>query len=156
MSSSSVFDSGAGAGVSASSRFNLLIAFTTRKIVNEMITKLIIVLMNTLGAHLAILQTVAWARMMAAYSRTESLKVTVQKTFDGEHPCAMCLKIRRASNSRSSLSAVNSQVQSDGTLQNVARLSCRREHAESPSASNSFKNDHFVLPDFPPPKDIFS
>ena len=47
-----------------------------------------------LGGHWAVLQSVAWARMLADFSRTESLGAALEKTFDGEHPCPMCLKIR--------------------------------------------------------------
>jgi hypothetical protein len=32
--------------------------------------------------------------MFADFSRTESLASAVEKTFEGHHPCAMCLKIR--------------------------------------------------------------
>jgi hypothetical protein len=46
------------------------------------------------GGHWAVLQSVAWARMLADFSRTDSWRVAVAKTFDGEHPCPMCLKIR--------------------------------------------------------------
>jgi hypothetical protein len=48
----------------------------------------------SVGGHWAVLQSIAWARMFADFSRTESLASAVEKTFDGRHPCAMCLKIR--------------------------------------------------------------
>ena len=46
------------------------------------------------GGHWALLQSVAWARMLVSYSRTDSLADAVGKTFDGEHPCPMCKKIK--------------------------------------------------------------
>jgi hypothetical protein len=41
--------------------------------------------------------------MMADFSARDSLAVAVEKTFDGEHPCPMCIKIRadRAEEQRS-------------------------------------------------------
>ncbi len=48
----------------------------------------------SVGGHWAVLQSVAWARMFADFSRTESITSALEKTFDGRHPCAMCLKIR--------------------------------------------------------------
>lgn len=48
----------------------------------------------SIGGHWALLQSVAWARMISDFSRTDSLGTALAKTFDGEHPCAMCLKIR--------------------------------------------------------------
>jgi len=45
------------------------------------------------GGHLALLQGVAWATMIRDYSRTASVTVAVEKTFDGKHPCPLCKKI---------------------------------------------------------------
>ena len=49
-----------------------------------------------LGGHWLALQSVAWARMLAEFSRTDSFTEAVGKTFDGKHPCKMCLGIREA------------------------------------------------------------
>lgn len=46
------------------------------------------------GGHWAALQSLAWARMIVDFSRTDPLGTALAKTFDGEHPCQMCLKIR--------------------------------------------------------------
>jgi hypothetical protein len=54
----------------------------------------LVALFVTLGGHWALLQSVAWARMLADFSRTETLGTAIGKTFDGEHPCPMCLQIR--------------------------------------------------------------
>jgi hypothetical protein len=44
-----------------------------------------------MGAHLAILQSVAWTGMVITYSQhSSSLKEALQKTFDGKHPCGIC------------------------------------------------------------------
>ncbi len=46
------------------------------------------------GGHWAVLQTVAWAGMLADYTRESgSLAVGVEQTFDGEHPCELCKEI---------------------------------------------------------------
>ena len=47
-----------------------------------------------IGGHWLVLQSVAWTRMVIAYSRDASLAEAVGKTFDGKHPCSMCLKIQ--------------------------------------------------------------
>jgi hypothetical protein len=54
----------------------------------------LVALFVMLGGHWAVLQSVAWARMLADFSRTESLGTALEKTLDGDHPCPMCLKIR--------------------------------------------------------------
>lgn len=45
------------------------------------------------GGHWAVLQTIAWARMLQEYSREASIAVTLKKTFGGEYPCDLCRKV---------------------------------------------------------------
>lgn len=47
----------------------------------------------TTGGHLAILQGVAWTKMVRDFSKTDSLGVAVGKALDGRHPCQLCKKI---------------------------------------------------------------
>jgi hypothetical protein len=47
------------------------------------------------GGHLAVLQVVAWAGMIASRSATTSLVEAVETTFDGQHPCSLCQAIRQ-------------------------------------------------------------
>ena len=53
----------------------------------------ILALLASVGGHWALLQSVAWTRMILERAQTESLASAVQETFDGEHPCAMCQAI---------------------------------------------------------------
>ena len=48
----------------------------------------------SLGAHWALLQSVAWVGMVAAYSRDGSVAEAFNKTFDGKHPCCLCKVIQ--------------------------------------------------------------
>ncbi|MCX8090720.1 MAG: hypothetical protein N3I86_07265 [Verrucomicrobiae bacterium] len=48
----------------------------------------------SLGLHWGALQLVAWTGMIVTYSRDASLAEAVSKTFDGEHPCTLCLAIQ--------------------------------------------------------------
>ena len=48
------------------------------------------------GGHWAVLQTIAWAKMIVQYSRQATLQTAIQQTFDGEHPCEMCRMIETA------------------------------------------------------------
>jgi hypothetical protein len=52
---------------------------------------LVLGLVFSLGAHWAILQSVAWASMFVTYSRSGSICEALIKTFDGQHPCALCI-----------------------------------------------------------------
>jgi len=46
-----------------------------------------------LGAHWALLQTVAWTTMLADNLCAHSVKQAVTETFDGNHPCDLCKAI---------------------------------------------------------------
>jgi hypothetical protein len=60
---------------------------------------LVIALVTTLGAHWALLQTVAWTTMLAENLHTSSFHEAVTKTFDGTHPCCLCKAIAAAKQS---------------------------------------------------------
>jgi hypothetical protein len=47
------------------------------------------------GLHLAVLQSVASVRMVMDYSQSATFSEGLNKTLNGAHPCAMCLKIRK-------------------------------------------------------------
>ena len=47
----------------------------------------------TTGGHLAILQGVAWTKMVRDFSRTDSIGKAIEKTLDGQHPCHLCKTI---------------------------------------------------------------
>jgi hypothetical protein len=60
-------------------------------------TRILTWLMITLlvGGHWGVLQVVAWSGMLIQYSRDASFSEAWEKTFDGEHPCALCKAVDR-------------------------------------------------------------
>jgi hypothetical protein len=52
--------------------------------------------LQLLGGSYGILQTIAWSRMIVNYTSNDGLIEGIKKTFDGEHPCAMCCHIAKA------------------------------------------------------------
>jgi hypothetical protein len=48
----------------------------------------------TAGSHWFVLQLAAWACMLVNFAQQDSFATAVQKTFDGQHPCNLCLQIR--------------------------------------------------------------
>ena len=54
---------------------------------------LVLALVAMLGAHWALLQTVAWTTMLADNLHANSLQAAVTMTFDGQHPCPLCKAI---------------------------------------------------------------
>ena len=59
---------------------------------------MIVALLATTGGHWALLQSVAWTSMLAGHLQSQSLTEAVTQTFDGRHPCKLCLAIRAAMN----------------------------------------------------------
>jgi hypothetical protein len=52
-------------------------------------------LAGSLGLHWGLLQSVAWLGMVVSYSQDQSLGAAMVKTFDGNHPCALCKEIAK-------------------------------------------------------------
>ena len=48
------------------------------------------------GGPWAVLQTVAWTKMVIDYSQQATVSEALAKTFDGNHPCGLCKKITKA------------------------------------------------------------
>lgn len=74
------------------------------------------------GAHWVALQTVAWATMLVDYSRAASLIVAVEKTFDGEHPCALCLTVKDGEKQQQEQQAAQPVPDIKGILAPVLRV----------------------------------
>jgi hypothetical protein len=51
-------------------------------------------LIVTIGGHWAFLQSVAWVGMAISYSHDAPLAEALIKTFDGKHPCQLCLAVK--------------------------------------------------------------
>jgi len=62
------------------------------KISGVLISLLAMLMAN--GGHLAVLQSYAWASMFVEFSRQGSVAGALAKTFDGKHPCKLCLKVQ--------------------------------------------------------------
>ena len=54
---------------------------------------IVLALASSIGLHWALLQSVAWVTMVVTYSQTTTLKEALARTFDGEHPCALCKQV---------------------------------------------------------------
>jgi len=50
-------------------------------------------LICVIGGHWAVLQSVAWVGMFVKFSQSNPFKPALVKTFDGKHPCKLCLLI---------------------------------------------------------------
>lgn len=48
----------------------------------------------SLGMHWALLQGVAWTGMLISFASEGTVMEAVQKTFDGQHGCALCKRVK--------------------------------------------------------------
>ncbi len=55
---------------------------------------MVFVLVLAIGGHWVLLQSAAWVGMAVNFSKTDSLSVTLQKTFNGKHPCRVCKLVK--------------------------------------------------------------
>jgi len=46
------------------------------------------------GGHWFVLQSIAWGRMFVTFARHDSLAMALIETFDGRHPCRLCVQIQ--------------------------------------------------------------
>lgn len=53
----------------------------------------------SLGMHWALLQGIAWTGMLISFAREGAMIEAVEKTFDGQHACALCLKVKEGRDS---------------------------------------------------------
>lgn len=57
----------------------------------------VLALALSLGLQWVVLQSVAWVGMAVTFSRESGIREALRKTFDGEHPCRVCLVVREGS-----------------------------------------------------------
>lgn len=54
----------------------------------------VLLLVLSLNLHWLLLQGVAWTTMVARFSQSMPLTQAVAYTFDGKHPCQLCLAVQ--------------------------------------------------------------
>ncbi len=70
----------------------------------------------SLGLHWAALQAVAWTQMLVTYSQHAEWGEAVKKTFDGEHPCNLCLLVKEGQSKEQQPQALPATKKLDAVL----------------------------------------
>jgi hypothetical protein len=68
------------------------------------------------GGHWAILQTIAWAGMLRDFAREGPLTTAIIKTFSGENPCGLCLKVEEGRQKEEAPVSVKSDTKAESFL----------------------------------------
>ncbi len=58
---------------------------------------IVLLLCLALGLQWALVQGIAWAEMLIDFASEGSVIEAVVKTFDGQHPCPLCAKVKEGS-----------------------------------------------------------
>lgn len=113
-----------------------------------------IALFSLSGGHWALLQSVAWGRMLYAYSNQHSFQAAVGKTFDGKHRCSLCKKIEQAKQREKKSSFVNETFKKkEAVLEQPFLVLTLFPHGFSFSPiKKSFYGGPIMRPLLPPPR----
>jgi hypothetical protein len=109
-------------------------------------------LVAVLGAHLAVLQTIAWTTMLADNLRCDSFSQAMTRTFDGKHPCALCKAIAaaRKSERKNDVLLQKQKLEFPPFGENVVLIAPSK--ADVFPRKNSFAKSFVQKPPTPPPR----
>ncbi len=108
------------------------------------------------GTHTAVLQAFAWARMTVRFAQRDGLAAALEETFGGEHPCAMCVVIRKADAAPHALAAAPAHSRVGHAAPTAAPRAVRTESSFVVFAA-PWRASRRALPvDAPPPKAVLS
>lgn len=113
---------------------------------------LVVALLGALGAPWIALQSVAWGTMLANFARTSDWSEAIQKTFDGQHPCALCKSIERGKKSEKKANVTVVVTKINLFHQAQAKLVFREGAGEELRAGNFASARRFEQPPLPPPR----
>lgn len=75
-----------------------------------------------MGGHWFALNTVAWVGMFVENQRSGSLVEAIEKTFDGQHPCALCSVIEKGQKDEGEKRSVKFSTQVNAVLTSLVEL----------------------------------
>lgn len=108
----------------------------------------------SLGLHWALLQGVAWAGMLVSFASEGSVMEAVQKTFDGQHGCALCKKVKEgsSSNRKQTQQAGQSMQKINAVLVEVSTLTAPAGKLFSFVPLHETLVQRTEMPETPPPR----
>lgn len=108
----------------------------------------------SLGMHWALLQGIAWTGMLISFAREGAVMEAVQKTFDGQHGCALCHKVKegREADPNQPQQAGHSMKKIDAVLVEITRLIAPAAEIVSFVMTHETLVRRNELPETPPPR----
>jgi hypothetical protein len=116
---------------------------------------LVLALVATLGAHWALLQTVAWSAMLAGNLQSSSFQTAVERTFDGKHLCPLCQAIAagKKSEKKTEFSFQSQKLEFPAAVKNFNLIAPSQFHLLP--LENSSARSFAQKPLLPPPRGFF-
>ena len=111
-------------------------------------------LVVAIGGHWALLQSIAWVGMFAKFSQTCSFADAWVKTFDGNHPCKLCIVVQKGKESQQKQEPAPIQPKLDFFILNNKPFEVRRGFSISDGFPilSQFALERFEQPLTPPPR----
>jgi hypothetical protein len=118
---------------------------------SKMVVALMLIL--SIGAHWAILQSVAWTLMIYQYSHQDNWQQALIKTFDGQHPCSLCVLIKEGKKTERQQSTVVLRVNSlESVITESFVLSVPQANHDFPEPRCLVVATRLERPPTPPPR----
>jgi len=115
-----------------------------------------VALVGVLGAHWALLQTVAWTTMLADNLQSGSFHDAVVKTFDGKHPCCLCRAIAAGKKSEKNNEFTTQTLKMEFPPATQSLVLIAPFNFRLLPHANFFAESLFQKPPTPPPRGCFA
>jgi hypothetical protein len=108
----------------------------------------------SLGMHWALLQGIAWAGMLVSFASEGAVIEAVQKTFDGQHGCALCKKVKEGRDSNRELPQETGQSlqKINAVLVEITTLVAPSGETISFAMTREMMVQRNEMPETPPPR----
>lgn len=104
------------------------------------------------GSHWFFLQSIAWVGMAVEFSRTEPITVALEKTFNGQNPCSLCLVVDEGRKADKQADLQKPQIKLDFFCERSAPLTDLPAPFVPPMPPHHHWSAFSDLPALPPPK----
>ena len=115
---------------------------------------LVLALSFSIGAHWAVLQSVAWVGMAVSYSQTEPLSEALTRTFDGQHPCRLCCLVAQGKKAEQRQAAQKAEYKLDLFCAARPLVYVLQAAALNRSCADLAPLDRLEAPPSPPPRSV--
>ena len=110
-------------------------------------------LLQILGGHWVILQSVGWVGMVVSYANQDStLDEAIKKTFDGQHPCGVCKLVKSGRASEKKQEVSNETIKFEAVLPRGVQSPMLARKAPYVVRSVDGVPDRFTVVPTPPPR----